>query len=168
MRRENPIVAIGDAPSRQVAVVYLLTALGIVLRPVQMYSEKVPFERFTQPISQFRLNQPQPGIVIVAEIPWFIDSRKIHGHVSADSELNTDIGCENSPVEAIGFYGKMLSFSGMKKAAKKCDYKQYFSHIPQVCLNIFSKTIRDCMIAAWICVENADQIGGKFTVIIAL
>ena len=56
----------------------------------------------------------------------------------------------------------------MKKAAKKCDYKQYFSHIPQICLNIFSKTIRDCMIAAWICVENADQIGGKFTVIIAL
>ena len=124
MRRENPVVAIGDAPSRQVAVVYLLIEVGIVLRPVQMYSEKVPFERFTQPISQFRLNQPQPGIVIVAEIPWFIDSRKIHGHFWADTELNTDIGCENGPVEAIGFYGKMLSFSGFAYSSNLLKYFQ--------------------------------------------
>lgn len=78
MRRENPIVAVAESASGQIAVEAFGSESSEELCSVEMYSYEVTFEALAKPIFCFWLHEPEFHLLVVLEGPGIVGPGKLH------------------------------------------------------------------------------------------
>lgn len=58
MGRKEPVVAVGESPAGQIAVVAFFLEPSEVLRPMQVYADEMTFVFLAEPIFYLRLDKP--------------------------------------------------------------------------------------------------------------
>lgn len=103
MRGKDPIVAITETASGEVAIISSITKPTEELSAMKVQPYEVPFKFFTKPIFQFRLGKPEPHLLVVLESPRIVGSGEFEGEFIACSNFQGSIDGSGGPVESISF-----------------------------------------------------------------
>ena len=108
VRRENPIISVGDAAARQVTVVAFVLETAEELRTVEMETEIVPLELLAQPIANLRLGEPEVHLLVVGKRPWVISCEQVERYLLAQRDLDSSVRRGERPIERVCFDGHVL------------------------------------------------------------
>lgn len=80
----------------------------VIFRVMSVNTEEMPVESFTEPIPDFRLDQPVFQSILV-EFPRIIVPGNVHGHLFSHAKFNTQVECCRRIIQQVGFGCEFLA-----------------------------------------------------------
>ena len=106
---QHPVIAVGKTSAVEVAPVYdVLHARQegylphVVVGVMSLQPEEVPFELAAGPVSQFRLQQVEVQLHVVAELPGIVGAVQCHCEMALDTDLHSCVGRGGPPQQQVG------------------------------------------------------------------
>lgn len=119
----NPLVTVGETAAVKVALVAVVLhgtereVAEVVAARHAVDAEEVAFERFAQPVTVFRLNQPVLHLTVVLESKWIVIATDSDTHILMEAEFKSKVRGGRQPIQSVGVYRPLLGIGF------RCIYK---------------------------------------------